>query len=305
MPRKRHGRVRTKHTNGRAALLLSTMNPADYNVRPGEVRTIACPDCRTWRRIMGDTVLKVREHRIDTVGQGEEPTPCPGSDQLVVIDIDVRRWQARQDRLLRDAMPQENRRAAQQFYKPFPTPAAPVHRLASREPQTLVRLVRLLEQTRHAGLAHRVNCSLCRGGGRCETGRGLEIAFQEMRATCWIAREQQARARRLAIQQMREARAAQESTRRTQLLLAGQADQLRRAVPQGGRPTEGPEVPMVPLAPRQAAEQLEGDQLTCGHCGATASSLVDAVSAGWCRITRRPHCGRCAARFPAWTRTSF
>ncbi|MFE7503533.1 hypothetical protein ACFU6O_31055, partial [Streptomyces albidoflavus] len=126
MPRKRHGRVRTKHTNGRAALLLSTMNPADYNVRPGEVRTIACPDCRTWRRIMGDTVLKVREHRIDTVGQGEEPTPCPGSDQLVVIDIDVRRWQARQDRLLRDAMPQENRRAAQQFYKPFPTPAAPV-----------------------------------------------------------------------------------------------------------------------------------------------------------------------------------
>ncbi|MEK8141612.1 hypothetical protein NKH18_00490 [Streptomyces sp. M10(2022)] len=46
-------------------------------------------------------------------------------------------------------------------------------------------------------------------------------------------------------------------------------------------------------------------QLKCEHCGATEASLVDAVAAGWCQITRRPHCGRCADRFPAWTRTSF
>ncbi|MEV5605727.1 hypothetical protein AB0L33_30255 [Streptomyces sp. NPDC052299] len=305
MPRKRPGRVRTKHTNGRAALLLSTMNPADYNVRLGEVRTITCPDCRTWRRIMGDTVLKIREHRIDTVSQGEKPPSCPGSDQLVVIDIDVRRWQARQDRLLRDAMPQENRRAARQFYKPLPNPATPVYRLATREPQPLARLVRLLEQARHAGLAHRVNCSLCNGSGRCQTGRDLEITFQETRATCLIAREQQARAERLAVQQARNARAAQESARSTQLLLAGQADQLRRAVPHGERPTEGPQVPLASLAPRQAAVRREGSQLACEHCGATESSLADAVDAGWCRITRRLHCGRCATRFPEWARTSF
>ncbi|WP_329595906.1 hypothetical protein OG195_44880 (plasmid) [Streptomyces sp. NBC_01362] len=84
-----------------------------------------------------------------------------------------------------------------------------------------------------------------------------------------------------------------------------QADQLRRAVPQGVRLTEGPEVPLDRLVPRQAAEQPEKGQLKCEHCGATESSLVDAVAAGWCRIIRRPHCGRCADRFPAWTRTSF
>ncbi|MFF9901723.1 hypothetical protein ACF1KJ_40250, partial [Streptomyces longispororuber] len=60
MARKRPGRVRTKNTNRRAPLLLSTMAPEDFNVRPGENMSIACPDCRTWRRIMGEKVLKVR-----------------------------------------------------------------------------------------------------------------------------------------------------------------------------------------------------------------------------------------------------
>ncbi|GAA2955299.1 MULTISPECIES: hypothetical protein [Streptomyces] len=84
-----------------------------------------------------------------------------------------------------------------------------------------------------------------------------------------------------------------------------QADQLRGAVPEGTQPAEGPEVPLDHLVPHQAAEQPEKGQLKCEHCGATESSLVDAVAAGWCRITRRSHCGRCAQRFPAWTRTSF
>ncbi|MCX4417838.1 hypothetical protein OOK43_31880 [[Kitasatospora] papulosa] len=81
-----------------------------------------------------------------------------------------------------------------------------------------------------------------------------------------------------------------------------QADQLRRTVPQGARPTDGPEAPLVS---HQAAAQPEERQLQCERCGGTASSLVEAVAAGWCRITRRPHCGRCAQRFPAWTRTSL
>ncbi|MFG3179817.1 hypothetical protein ACGFZC_32805 [[Kitasatospora] papulosa] len=80
-----------------------------------------------------------------------------------------------------------------------------------------------------------------------------------------------------------------------------QADQLRRAVPQGARPTEGPEAPLVS---HQAAAQPEKHQLQCERCGATASSLVEAVAIGWCRIIHRPHCGRCAQRFPAWTRTA-
>ncbi|WP_331728696.1 hypothetical protein [Streptomyces anulatus] len=84
-----------------------------------------------------------------------------------------------------------------------------------------------------------------------------------------------------------------------------QADQMRRTVPQGAQPAEGPGVPLDHLVPRQAAEQPEAGPLTCERCGATESSLTSAVAAGWCRITRRSHCGRCSARFPAWTRIPF
>lgn len=84
-----------------------------------------------------------------------------------------------------------------------------------------------------------------------------------------------------------------------------QADQRRASVPQGAQPTDGPDVPLNRLVPRQAAEQPETGPLTCERCGATESSLTSAVAAGWCRITRRSHCGRCAARFPAWTRIPF
>ncbi|MGW4438055.1 hypothetical protein ACWELO_20215 [Streptomyces sp. NPDC004596] len=165
MPRKRPGRIRTKNTNRRAPLLLSTMAPEDFNVRPDEVKSIACPDCRTWRRIMGDTVLKIREHCIsDKVADGEKHVTCPGSNQLVVIDIDIRRWQARQNRLLRDAMPQENRRAAQQFYKPLPAPAAPVARIHAGV---------TLETARRAYLAHLEECVSCATGQHCTHGGAL------------------------------------------------------------------------------------------------------------------------------------
>ncbi|KIF72756.1 hypothetical protein QR77_41480 [Streptomyces sp. 150FB] len=162
MPRIRPGRVRTKNTNRRAPLLLSTMAPEDFNVRPNEVKSIACPDCRTWRRIMGDTVLKIREHcASDKVADGEKHVVCLGSDQLVVVDIDVRRWQARQNRLLRDAMPQDNRRAAQQFYKPLPAPAAPISRIEAEA---------TLETTRQSYLAHRKGCTRCVGAQHCTDG---------------------------------------------------------------------------------------------------------------------------------------
>ncbi|WP_030978303.1 hypothetical protein [Streptomyces sp. NRRL S-1824] len=175
MPRIRPGRVRTKNTNRREALKLSTMAPEDFNVRPGEVKSIACPDCRTWRRIMGDKVLKIREHCVsDKLAEGEKHTACPGSDQVVDVNIDVRRWQAKQDRLLRDAMPQDNRRAAQQFYKPLPAPAAPVSRIKAEV---------TLETARQSYLAHRKGCIRCVGKQHCADGgvlaRRYVLALQE------------------------------------------------------------------------------------------------------------------------------
>lgn len=162
MPRIRPGRNRSKNTNRRAPLLLSKIAPEDFNVRPAEVKSIACPDCRTWRRIMGDKVLKIREHCVsDKIADGEKHTLCPGTDQVVEIDIDVRKWQARQDRLLRDAMPQDNRRAAQQFYKPLPAPAVPVSRITAEI---------TLETARQSYLAHRKGCIRCVKGTHCTDG---------------------------------------------------------------------------------------------------------------------------------------
>ncbi len=198
MARKRPGRVRTKNTNRRAPLLLSTMAPEDFNVRPGEKKSIACPDCRTWRRIMGEKVLMIREHCIsDKVADGEKHTSCPGSDQLVVIDIDVRRWQARQDRLMRDAMPQDNRRAVQQFYKPIPAAAPPVARIKAED---------TLKSTRDAYFAHRDGCRKCVRSQHCQDGAAL--------ARRYVSAIQTEPARRAARKQMdrQEQRAARKQS---------------------------------------------------------------------------------------------
>lgn len=178
MPRIRPGRNRSKNTNRRAPLLLSTMAPQDFNVRPDEVKSIACPDCRTWRRIMGDKVLKIREHCItDKVAKGEKHTLCPGTDQVVEIDIDVRKWQVEQDRLLRDAMPQDNRRAAQQFYKPLPTPAVPVSRMNAETTLESARQAYLAHRTRRVGLGRSAGgpqgCIRCTGKEHCTDGQIL------------------------------------------------------------------------------------------------------------------------------------
>ncbi|GHB67870.1 hypothetical protein GCM10010377_68480 [Streptomyces viridiviolaceus] len=231
MPRKRPGRVRTKNTNRRAPLLLSTMAPEDFNVRPGEVKTIACPDCRTWRRIMGDTVLKIREHCIsDKVADGEKHVTCPGSNQLVVIDIDVRRWQARQNRLLRDAMPQENRRAARQFYKPLPAPAAPVARIHAGV---------TLETARRAYLAHLEECVRCGTGQHCTHGGALAHRYV-------LVRNEEPARREARKQTAPDARKAQ-WTQRGGTTVETANNQCRPR--QDGTVSEfrGPQVPTAPL----------------------------------------------------------
>jgi hypothetical protein len=243
--RKRPGRIRTKRNNRREPLLLSTMAPEDFNVRPGEMKSIACPDCRTWRRIMGNTDLKIREHCVsDQAPEGAEHAICPGSNQVVVIDIDVRRWQARQDRLLRDAMPQDNRRAARQFYKPIPASAAPVYRIEAEV---------TLESTRQSYLAHRKGCTRCVGGQHCADGGIL--------ARRYVLALSQEPARRVACEQL-EREARREARRQAQRWPAIRSQQWAR---HGGTAVEtannqcrervvgtvseyrGPMVPLEPL----------------------------------------------------------
>ncbi|MBD2835144.1 hypothetical protein ACN6LF_006110 [[Kitasatospora] papulosa] len=294
----RPSRTRTRRTNGRPALALSTIPAQELNLLPGEM-SLVCRDCKTWCPITGLKTPKMAPHRRP---EEQGAHRCPSSNQLLEANVTFDEWR---EQLMTVEATATYRRAPRQHHKPLPEPFTPVHRLAARERTSLVHLFALLEQARHALCAHRTACTGCRAGGRCATGRDLEISFRETQATCTIAREQQMRSDRLNAQRARAVRTGQERTRAYVLDKAHQIDQLRRAVPQGALPIEGPEVPLVHLAPRQAAAQPEEGQIKCEHCGTTESGLADAVAAGWHRITRRPHCGRCAQRFPAWTRTSF
>ncbi|WP_460074034.1 hypothetical protein [Streptomyces sp. YKOK-I1] len=242
MPRIRPGRVRTRNTNRREALKLSSMAPEDFNVRPGEAKSIACPDCRTWRRIMGDKVLKIREHCIsDKVAEGEKHVTCPGSDQLVVVDIDVRRWQARQNRLLRDAMPQENRRAAQQFYKPLPAPAAPVSRIKAEV---------TLETARQSYLAHRKGCTRCVGGRHCTDGgilaRRYVLALNQEPARREALKEQERQEQRTARKQTAPAVRKAQWARHGGTAVETANNRCADRIPGSLSEFRGPQLPLAP-----------------------------------------------------------
>ncbi|XVV39767.1 hypothetical protein ACQPXT_40890 (plasmid) [Streptomyces sp. CA-100214] len=268
MPRKRPGRVRTKNTNRREALKLSSMAPEDYNVRPGEVKSIACPDCRTWRRIMGDTVLKIREHCVsDKVAEGEKHVACPGSDQLVVIDIDVQRWQARQNRLLRDAMPQENRRAAQQFYKPLPAPAAPVSRIKAEV---------TLETARQSYLAHRTGCTRCVGGQHCTDGgilaRRYVLALNQEPARREARAEQDRQTRRTERKQSAPAVRMEQWARRGGKAVEAANNGCAQRVPGTVSEFRGPQLPLAPqnVAAHDRRQAELGRQYTARKAAGTA-----------------------------------
>ncbi|GAB2606692.1 hypothetical protein GCM10027168_44410 [Streptomyces capparidis] len=227
MPQKRPGRTRTKRTNGRKPLLLSELPADSFNVRAGEQKTIVCPDCRTWRRIMGETTLKIREHCIsDRVADGEKHVRCDGSNQLVVVDIDVRHWQARQDRLFRDAVPARARRAARQHSKPMPPPAPPVDRILP--PATSA------EQVRQAYADHVDGCVVCIGESEyCPAGERLLIVFLKLLEKETGRRHQPGRAKQWQAVLPSVQRA--ETQRRAQL--------SAHTAP----PAEGPDLPRQPL----------------------------------------------------------
>ncbi|MEV7296876.1 hypothetical protein AB0N79_35460 [Streptomyces microflavus] len=198
MPRKRPGRVRTKHDNGRPPLLLSAIKPQNISLREGEIRSIVCPDCETWRRLMGETQLKIRKHcakdctgcTIKAAPNRKVHTDCPGTDQPVTLNISIDQWA---QRMLAADSTATGRRSARQHYKPLAQPSAPVYRLADGGPQgtpTLHRLLPLLERARRDIDRHHIGCFLCRAGGRCQTGRALEVRAAETQASCTIAREQ-------------------------------------------------------------------------------------------------------------------
>ncbi|MEV7951401.1 MULTISPECIES: hypothetical protein [Streptomyces] len=182
MSRKRPGRVRTKRNNRREPLLLSTIQPQNINVREGEIMTIVCPDCETWRRLMGETQLKIREHcSRRCAGRaaecGEHPR-CPGSNQSVRLDISVEQWG---EAMLATDSTAIGRRSARQHFKPVTAPAKPVMQM-SPIPETsgdaLAAYRSHLRTCRSSSSASR-----CLGTHRCLEGARLAALYAELKQT--------------------------------------------------------------------------------------------------------------------------
>ncbi|MFI6143659.1 hypothetical protein ACIBCC_36395 [Streptomyces griseus] len=179
MPRKRPGRVRTKRDNRREPLLLSTIQPQNINVREGEVLTIVCPDCETWRRLMGATQFKIREHCLrgctGHTAESEEHPRCPGSNQPVRLDISIEQWG---EAMLAADSTATGRRSARQHFKPIPAPAKPVMQMSPFPTASGEALAAYRDHLRRCRST--ASGSRCIGRYRCGGGARLAAAYEDL-----------------------------------------------------------------------------------------------------------------------------
>ncbi|MFJ8769886.1 hypothetical protein [Streptomyces clavifer] len=304
--RKRRRKTRTKNISPLPALLASELTASQIDLTPGKEH-VFCPACSNWTPITGvlGTPVLVPHHTTPYHDPTTTPRRCSNTNRRITLDTAIGTWRADLAERTQASPTVASRRPTKVLPKPKAHPAPAASQLA---PVPLSA-----EQVRRMFRQHQEQCLACRGEARDRAGQKLPCRDGERLAVTFLrllrqepkrqaVREFFARERRRFDREYAGATPKRGAGWAAVLPAVQNADQLRRAVPQGTHPTDGPEVPLVP---RQAAAQPERGQLMCERCGATESSLVDAVAAGWHRITRRLHCGRCADRFPAWTRTSF
>ncbi|MFJ4672806.1 hypothetical protein [Kitasatospora purpeofusca] len=235
-------RTRTKRRSSLPPLKLSTLLPSHYNLRPDEVNTVACPDCQTWQRIMGDKTKTIRDHYSTDLsgaelGAGQRDTRCPSARRIVEIDVTIAQW-AQQ---VEEGSTQVAARRPTKVLRKVPTPKpAALHQLAPAAPTA--------DSARRASEAHRARCAECSGTETCPTGLRLEGDVRVLR----YREPQRVAAQARAEQEQRRAerrRAGQESGRRRAewagVRLRVLAADILRELPLGGAvgPIRGVEVP--------------------------------------------------------------
>ncbi|MEV8455521.1 hypothetical protein AB0467_28485 [Streptomyces sp. NPDC052095] len=94
--RPRRSRTRSRTVNARPALVISTLKPHQYDLRP-TCASLYCPDCKTWVPItgLGTKKPKVVPHDTGRAGKDAAIRCRLGSNRLLTIDITVRKWQER------------------------------------------------------------------------------------------------------------------------------------------------------------------------------------------------------------------
>ncbi|MEE1735469.1 hypothetical protein PUR49_02820 [Streptomyces sp. BE147] len=193
--RKRRRKTRTKNISSLPALVAAEFTASQIDLTPGKEHAI-CPACTCWTPITGvqGTPVLVPHHTTPYHDRTPNPRRCSNSNRRIVLNTAPEEWRSELAERTEVSASVASRRATKVLPKPKRGPApTPIHRLATQGPQStpaLPRLVPLLERARRAVDRHHAACPLCRAGGRCQTGRALEVRAAETQASCTIAREQ-------------------------------------------------------------------------------------------------------------------
>jgi hypothetical protein len=94
--RPRRSRTRSRTVNARPALVISTLKPHQFDLRPA-CASLICPDCKTWVPISGLQTKrpKVVPHDTGLAGKDAAVRCHLGSNRLVTVDVTVKKWQER------------------------------------------------------------------------------------------------------------------------------------------------------------------------------------------------------------------
>ncbi|NUK23714.1 hypothetical protein [Streptomyces lunaelactis] len=94
--RTRRSRTRSRTVNARPALVISTLKPHQFDLRPA-CASLICPDCKTWVPVSGLQTKrpKVVPHDTGLAGKDAAVRCRLGSNRLVTVDVTVKEWQER------------------------------------------------------------------------------------------------------------------------------------------------------------------------------------------------------------------
>ncbi|WP_030807271.1 hypothetical protein [Streptomyces sp. NRRL S-337] len=129
--RPRRSRTRSRTVNARPALVVSTLKPHQYDLRPA-CASLVCPDCTTWVPITGFQTRKPKLVPHDTGPAGKAPAVrCGlGSNRLVTVDVTARKWE---ERLTDGHAETVHRRRTTVRRKPKVQPAPAVSQIAAHK----------------------------------------------------------------------------------------------------------------------------------------------------------------------------
>ncbi|MEV3999135.1 hypothetical protein AB0K62_26235 [Streptomyces halstedii] len=129
--RPRKSRTRSRTVNSRPALVISSLKPHQYDLRPA-CASLLCPDCETWVPITG---LQTRKPKVVPHDTGrawkDQAVRCRlGRNRLVTVDMTVKKWQER----LEDGNSETvHRRKTTVLRKPKVAPAPAVSQVAAQK----------------------------------------------------------------------------------------------------------------------------------------------------------------------------